>query len=56
MAVVGVAGLIVAVQHFGADLSSRWLGEIYPATYVFVYTCFLVLGVVFGVTAWLTRR
>jgi hypothetical protein len=56
MAVVGVAGLIVTIRHFGDGLSSRWLGEIYPATYVFVYICFLVLGVAFGVTAWLTRR
>jgi hypothetical protein len=56
MTVVGVAGLIVTIQHFGADLSSRWLGEIYPATFLFVYICFLVLGVAFGVTAWLTRR
>jgi hypothetical protein len=56
MTVVGVAGLIVTIQHFGAALSSRWLGEIYPATFLFVYICFLVLGVAFGVTAWLTRR
>ena len=54
MAVVGVAGLIVTIQHLGASLSSRWLGEIYPATFLFVYICFLVLGVAFGVTAWLT--
>jgi hypothetical protein len=27
-----------------------------PGTFVFVYLCFLVLGVAFGVTAWLTRR
>lgn len=44
----GPAGLIVTIQHFGASLSSRWLGEIYPATFLVVYKCFLVLGVAFG--------
>jgi hypothetical protein len=56
IAVWGGAGLIETIQHFGDSLSSRWLGEIYPATFLFVYICFLVLGVAFGVTAWLTRR
>ena len=56
MAVVGVAGLIVTIQHFAADLHSDRLGGIHPGTFLFVYACFLVLGVAFGVTAWLTRR
>ena len=56
LAVVGVAGLIVTIQYFTGDLSSDRLGEIHPATFLFVYACFLVLGLAFGVTAWLTRR
>jgi hypothetical protein len=54
--VAGVAGLIVTIQYFAGDLSNDRLGGIYPATYLFVYVCFLVLGLAFGVTAWLTRR
>ena len=54
--VVGVAGLIVTIQYFAGDLSSDRLGGIHPATFLFVYACFLVLGLAFGVTAWLTRR
>ena len=56
LSVVGLAGLILTIQHFAADLNSDRLGGIHPATFVFVYVCFLVLGVAFGVTAWLTRR
>ena len=56
LAVVGVAGLIVTIGYFAGDLSNERLGGIHPATFLFVYTCFLVLGVAFGVTAWLTRR
>ena len=57
LAVAGVAGLILIIRYFAGDLSSARLGEgIHPATYLFVYVCFLVLGVAFGVTAWLTRR
>jgi hypothetical protein len=51
-----VAGLIVTIRDFADDLSPDRLGGIYPATFLFVYICFLVLGVAFGVTAWLTRR
>jgi hypothetical protein len=54
--VAGVAGLIVTIRYFAGDLSNDRLGGIYPATFLFVYVCFLVLGVAFGVTAWLTRR
>ena len=56
MAVVGVAGLIVMIQYFAGGLGGDRLGGIHPATYVFVYICFLVLGLAFGATAWLTRR
>jgi hypothetical protein len=54
--VAGVAGLIVTIQYFTGDLSSDRMGAIHPATYLFVYVCFLVLGLAFGATAWLTRR
>jgi hypothetical protein len=54
--VAGVAGLILTVRHLAAGLGADRLGGVYPATYLFVYVCFLVLGLAFGVTAWLTRR
>jgi hypothetical protein len=54
--VAGVAGLILAIRYLVGDLDSDRLGGIHPATYLFVYVCFLVLGLAFGVTAWLTRR
>lgn len=50
--VAGVAGLIVTIRDFGGDR----LGAIHPAAYLFTYVCFIVLGLAFGVTAWLTRR
>jgi hypothetical protein len=56
LGVAGVAGLIVTIRYFPGDLSNDRLGGIHPATYLFVYACFLVLGLAFGVTAWLTRR
>jgi hypothetical protein len=56
MAVVGVAGLIVTIRDFAVGLGPDRLGGIHPATFLFVYVCFLVLGVAFGVKAWLTRR
>jgi hypothetical protein len=54
LAVVGVVGLILTIRdyHLGADR----LGGVDPGTFLFTYLCFLVLGVSFGVTAWLTRR
>lgn len=48
--------LILMIRYFAGDLSSDRLGAIHPATFMFVYVCFLVLGVAFGMTAWLTRR
>ena len=62
MTVAGVGGLILMIQYYAGDLSPDRLVDqaghvaIQPATFVFVYICFLVLGVAFGVTAWLTRR
>jgi hypothetical protein len=54
--VAGAAGLIETMRYFTGDLGNDRLGGIYPATFLFVYACFLVLGLAFGVTAWLTRR
>lgn len=55
VAVWGVAGLGLMVAYYAGHVGSDRLGAIAPATFVFVYVCFLVLGVGFGVTAWLTR-
>jgi hypothetical protein len=49
VAVPGVAGLILTIGYLGNDR----LGGIHPATFLFVYVCFLVLSLAFGVTAWL---
>jgi hypothetical protein len=54
--VAGGAGLIVTIRYFAGDLSNDRLGGIHPGTFLFVCACFLVLGLAFGVTAWLTRR
>jgi len=62
LTVAGVGGLILTIQYYVGDLSPNRLVDraddvaIQPATFVFVYVCFLVLGLAFGVTAWLTRR
>jgi hypothetical protein len=58
----GVGGLILMIQYYAGDINPDRLVDqaghvaIQPATFVFAYVCFLVLGVAFGVTAWLTRR
>ena len=60
--VVGVGRLILIIQYLAGDLSPDRLVDqaghvaIQPAAFLFVYVCFPVLGVAFGVTAWLTRR
>jgi hypothetical protein len=51
-----VAGLIATIRYLIGGLGSDRLSGIHPATFLFVYACFLVLGLAFGVTAWLTRR
>lgn len=56
LTVVGVAGFTLTIWQFADNLTHDRLGGIHPATYLFVYVCFLVLGLAFGVTAWLTRR
>jgi hypothetical protein len=56
VAVPGAAGLIVTIQYFAGGLDPGRLGGIHPGTFLFVYACFLVLGLAFGVTAWLTRH
>lgn len=56
LAVAGVAGLIVTIQDFADDPGNDRLDGIHPGTFLFVYVCFLTLGLAFGATAWLTRR
>jgi hypothetical protein len=56
IAVAGAAGLIQTIRYVAGDTGSDRLGGIHPATFLFVYACFLVLGLAFGATAWLTRR
>lgn len=56
VAVAGVGEFVQAIRYFAGDLPSSWLSGMHPATVPFVGVCFLVLGVAFGVTAWLTRR
>ncbi len=56
LAVAGVGEFVQTARYFAGDLPEHWLGGIYPVTFLFVGVCFLVLGVAFGVTAWLTRR
>lgn len=58
MVVPGLLGLVMilayltGIHRFGADS----LGGLYAATYVVVYACFLVLGLAFAATAYLTRQ
>lgn len=56
LAVASVGEFVQTIRYFAGDLPEHWLGGIYPATFLFVGVWFLVLGVAFGVTAWLTRR
>jgi hypothetical protein len=56
LGVVGVVGLILTIGYYVGDVGKNRLGDLDPGTFLFVYLCFLVLGVAFGVTAWLTRR
>jgi hypothetical protein len=55
MTLPGAAGLTMTLAHLTGIHRTHGLGGIHPATYVFVYVCFLVLGLAFGVTAWQTR-
>jgi hypothetical protein len=56
MAVVGVGEFVLTIRYFAGDLPRPRMDGMYPAIGLFVGVCFLVLGVAFGVTAWLTRR
>jgi hypothetical protein len=56
IAVVGVGEFVQTIRYFAGDLPRRWMDGMYPAIGLFVGVCFLVLGMAFGVTAWLTRR
>lgn len=55
VAVAGVAGLVWTIRYFAGDLGRARLGGIQPGIFLFACACFLVLGLAFGVTAWLTR-
>ena len=55
MAVAGVYGLILTIRYYAGDHSIDQ-GDLDPGTYLFTYICFLMLGLGFGGTAWLTRR
>ena len=54
--VVGAVGLVLIIRYYVGDLSNKRLGDLDAGTFLFVYVCFLVLGVSFAATAWLTRR
>ena len=56
VAVVGVAGLIVTIQYLAAALALTGRAGSAPAPTCLVYVCFLMLGLAFGATAWLTRQ
>jgi hypothetical protein len=56
LAVAGVGEFVQTIRYLVGNLREHWLGGIYPATFLFVGACFLVLGLAFRVTAWLTRR
>lgn len=55
LARLAVAGLILLSGYLAGDLGNDRLDGIYPATFLFVCGCFLVLGLAFGATAWLPR-
>ena len=54
MTVAGAVGLTMSIGYLvGAWDMDR--GDLYTITYVYVYGGFLLLGLAFGTTAWLTR-
>lgn len=54
MTVAGAVGLTMIIGYLvGAWEMER--GDLYTITYVYVYGGFLLLGLAFGTTAWLTR-
>jgi hypothetical protein len=55
MAVVGVGGLELIIRYYAGD-HGIGRGDLYAGTFLFTYICFLMLGVGFAGTAWLTRR
>jgi hypothetical protein len=56
MALAGVGEFVQTIRYYAGDLPRNWMDGMYPAIGLYVGVCFLVLGVAFGVTAWLTRR
>lgn len=53
MTPIGLAGLAVTLT---AVISGNPFPLLAPAIYIYVYTCFSVLGTTFAITAWRTRR
>jgi hypothetical protein len=53
--VAGVYGLILTIRYYAGDHGID-LGDLDAGTYLFTYSCFLMLGLGFGGAAWLTRR
>jgi hypothetical protein len=51
----GLVGLILTILYIAGD-HIMGVGDPDGGTYVFTYICFVMLGLGFGGTAWLTRR
>ena len=55
IAMWGLVGLILTIMYIAGD-HVIGVGDLDAGTYVFTYICFVMLGLGFGGTAWLTRR
>jgi hypothetical protein len=55
IAMWGLVGLILTILYIVGD-HIMGVGDLDAGTYVFTYICFVMLGLGFGGTAWLTRR
>ena len=55
MAAVGVLGLIGIILYFAGDRGIG-RGDLYAGAFLFTYICFLMLGVGFAGTGWMTRQ
>ncbi len=53
MTPIGLSGLAVTLA---AVISGDTFPLLTPAIYIYVYTCFSVLGMTFAITAWRTRK
>ena len=55
IALWGLVGLILTILYIAGDHVTG-VGDLNAGTYVFTYICFVMLGLGFGGTAWLTRQ